>query len=73
MSYVAAWRANLACRLLHEPTLRLGEIAGHVGDESLPTFSLASRPNLVKPRRHGVPIGSHAWTRCQVASDLTRS
>ena len=41
MSYVAAWRANLACRLLRESRLDLGEIAGRVGYGSLPAFSRA--------------------------------
>ena len=46
MSYVAAWRANVACRLLRESTLNLGEIAGHVGYESLPAFSRAFKAQL---------------------------
>ena len=46
MSYVAAWRANLACRLLRESGLGLGEIAGRVGYESLPAFSRAFKAQL---------------------------
>lgn len=46
MGYVAAWRANLACRLLRESTLGLGEIAGRVGYESLPAFSRAFKAQL---------------------------
>jgi AraC-like DNA-binding protein len=46
MSYVAAWRANLACRLLRESRLSLGEIAGRVGYESLPAFSRAFKAQL---------------------------
>lgn len=46
MSYVAAWRANVACRLLRESTLNLGEIAGQVGYESLPAFSRAFKAQL---------------------------
>lgn len=41
MNYVATWRANVACRLLRESKLALGEIAGRVGYESLPAFSRA--------------------------------
>lgn len=41
MNYVATWRANVACRLLRESRLPLGEIAGRVGYESLPAFSRA--------------------------------
>lgn len=46
MSYVAAWRANVACRLLRETKLGLGEIAGRVGYESLPAFSRAFKSQL---------------------------
>lgn len=46
MSYVAAWRANLACRLLRESRLGLGEIARRVGYESLPAFSRAFKAQL---------------------------
>lgn len=46
MSYVAAWRVNLACRLLRESRLGLGEIAGRVGYESLPAFSRAFKAQL---------------------------
>lgn len=46
MGYVAAWRANLACRLLRESKLGLGEIAGCVGYESLPAFSRAFKAQL---------------------------
>lgn len=46
MSYAAAWRANLACRLLRESTLGLGEIAGRVGYESVPAFSRAFKAHL---------------------------
>lgn len=41
MSYVAHWRANVACRLLRESKLGLGDIAGRIGYESLPAFSRA--------------------------------
>ena len=46
MSYVAAWRANVACRLLRESRLALGEIAELVGYESLPAFSRAFKAQL---------------------------
>jgi AraC-like DNA-binding protein len=46
MAYVAAWRANVACRLLRETTLALGEIAGRVGYESLPAFSRAFKAQM---------------------------
>lgn len=46
MRYVATWRANLACRLLRESRLPLGEIAGRVGYESLPAFSRAFKLQL---------------------------
>ena len=46
MSYVAGWRANVACRLLRESTLGLGEIAARVGYESLPAFSRAFKAHL---------------------------
>lgn len=46
MGYVAAWRANLACRLLRESTLGIGEIAERVGYESLPAFSRAFKSQL---------------------------
>lgn len=46
MNYVAAWRANLACRLLRESKLSLGEIAGRVGYESLPAFSRAFKAQM---------------------------
>ena len=46
MSYVAAWRVNVACRLLRESALNLGAIAGHVGYDSLPAFSRAFKAQL---------------------------
>lgn len=46
MGYVAAWRANVACRLLRESKLGMGEIAGRVGYESLPAFSRAFKSQL---------------------------
>lgn len=46
MGYVAAWRANVACRLLRESQMGLGEIAGRVGYESLPAFSRAFKAQL---------------------------
>jgi AraC-like DNA-binding protein len=46
MSYVTTWRANLACRLLRESRLGLGEIAGRVGYESLPAFSRAFKAQI---------------------------
>jgi transcriptional regulator GlxA family with amidase domain len=46
MSYVAAWRANVACRMLRESKLGLGEIAGRVGYESLPAFSRAFKAQM---------------------------
>jgi AraC-like DNA-binding protein len=46
MNYVSTWRANLACRLLRESKLTLGEIAGRVGYESLPAFSRAFKAQL---------------------------
>jgi AraC-like DNA-binding protein len=46
MGYVAAWRANLACRLLRESRLSLGQVAGRVGYESLPAFSRAFKAQL---------------------------
>lgn len=46
MNYVAAWRANVACRLLRESKLALGEIAGRVGYDSLPAFSRAFKAQL---------------------------
>lgn len=46
MDYVAAWRANVACRLLRESKLSLGQIAGQVGYESLPAFSRAFKSQI---------------------------
>ena len=46
MAYVAAWRANLACRMLRETDLQLGEIADRIGYESLPAFSRAFKAQL---------------------------
>lgn len=46
MSYVATWRANVACRLLRETPLSLGEVAVRVGYESLPAFSRAFKSQL---------------------------
>lgn len=46
MGYVAAWRANLACRLLRESRLSLGQVAGRVGYESLLAFSRAFKAQL---------------------------
>lgn len=46
MRYVAAWRANVACRLLQASSLGLGEIAGRVGYESLPAFSRAFKSQV---------------------------
>jgi AraC-like DNA-binding protein len=48
MAYVAAWRANLACRMLRETELQLGEIAERVGYESLPAFSRAFKAKLAQ-------------------------
>ena len=69
MNYVAAWRANVACRLLRESKLALGEIAGRVGYESLPAFSRAFKSHLgqapaawraARNRRDDRPNGSLA-------------
>jgi transcriptional regulator GlxA family with amidase domain len=46
MGYVAAWRANVACRMLRESGLGLSEIAGRVGYGSLPAFSRAFKTQL---------------------------
>lgn len=46
MGYVAAWRANLACRLLRETDLQLSDIAERVGYESLPAFSRAFKAQV---------------------------
>lgn len=46
MAYVASWRVNLACRLLRETDLQLGEIADRIGYESLPAFSRAFKAQL---------------------------
>lgn len=46
MSYVARWRANLACRLLRETALPLTEIGGRVGYDSLPAFSRAFKAQV---------------------------
>lgn len=46
MGYVAAWRANLACRLLRETDQSLGDIAERVGYESLPAFSRAFKAQI---------------------------
>lgn len=41
MQYVAAWRANVACRWLRDTDRPLGEIAERIGYASLPAFSRA--------------------------------
>lgn len=46
MAYVASWRTNLACRMLRETDLQLGEIADRIGYESLPAFSRAFKAQL---------------------------
>lgn len=46
MGYVAAWRVNVACRLLRESRLGLGDIAERVGYESLPAFSRAFKSQI---------------------------
>ncbi len=46
MSYVAAWRTNLACRMLCETELQLSEIADRIGYDSLPAFSRAFKAQL---------------------------
>jgi AraC-like DNA-binding protein len=77
MNYVAAWRANVACRLLRESKLALSEIAGRVGYESLPAFSRAFKlqlgqapaawrtARLAGARFAGVPRGRDPGTRPQ--------
>lgn len=49
MSYLAAWRANLACRLLREGELGLAQIAERVGYQSVPAFSRAFKAQLGEP------------------------
>jgi AraC-like DNA-binding protein len=49
MSYVARWRANVACHLLRDTEQSLTEIAGCVGYESLPAFSRAFKALLGQP------------------------
>lgn len=46
MTYVARWRANLACRMLSDTTLGIAEIGRRVGYESLPAFSRAFKGQL---------------------------
>ena len=49
MHYVARWRANIACRMLTETNLQLGEIANRAGYDSLPAFSRAFKHQLGLP------------------------
>lgn len=49
MTYVARWRANVACRLLLETDLRLGQIALEAGYESVPAFSRAFKQHAGLP------------------------
>ncbi len=46
MRYVASWRSNVACRLLRDSDLSIGEIAQRVGYESLPAFSRAFKDQV---------------------------
>ena len=46
MSYVARWRANVACRMLRDTTLDLTQIAHQVGYDSLPAFSRAFKAQV---------------------------
>ena len=64
MSYVARWRANVACRLLWDTDMRLGEIANRVGYDSLPAFSRAFKTQL------GVPPAAWRASR-RIANALT--
>jgi AraC-like DNA-binding protein len=48
MGYVSNWRANAACRLLHDTDLDLTRIAHRVGYECLPAFSRAFKEKLGK-------------------------
>lgn len=49
MGYLGRWRANVACRLLRETDLHLGEIARRVGYDGLPAFSRAFKSHLGQP------------------------
>jgi AraC-like DNA-binding protein len=49
MSYVAQWRANVACRMLRDTDLHLTVIASRVGYDSLPAFSRAFKSQLGQP------------------------
>lgn len=49
MTYVARWWANIACRLLTDTDLRLGQIAERAGYESLPAFSRAFKSQVGLP------------------------
>lgn len=62
MGYVAAWRANQACRLLRESKLGLAEIAARVGYASLPAFSRAFKSQLGQ--------APAAWRAARVAKGL---
>lgn len=49
MTYVARWRATVACRLLQDTSLSLSDIACRVGYESLPAFSRAFKNHVGQP------------------------
>ncbi len=57
MSYVSQWRMNLACRLLHDEDMGLGQLAARVGYDDTAAFSRAFKSHLgVSPaqwRKHG--------------------
>jgi AraC-like DNA-binding protein len=72
MGYVAAWRANLACRLLRESRLSLAEIAGRVGYESLPAFSRAFKAQLGLAPAAWRATRANAKAQHHVANDLLR-
>ena len=46
MAYVAGWRLNVACRLLRESALSMGEIAAQVGYTDVAAFSRAFKARV---------------------------
>jgi len=59
MVYVGRWRANVACHLLRETDLPLGEVAARVRYESVPAFSRAFKAQT------GLPPAQ--WRRAEAA------
>ena len=63
MHYVAAWRANFACRLLRETDLALPEVAERVGYQSFPAFSRAFKAHLGLPPARWRAAATSSTTR----------